>query len=56
MGGIGQSLHKLAAFFVGFELELDDTVASRFDVTGHAADARLISSATRVVAATGAFE
>ena len=42
--------------FVGFELELDDAVASRFDVTGHAADARLISSATRVVAATGSFE
>lgn len=42
--------------FVGFELDLDDAVASRFDVTAHAADARLISSATRVVAATGAFE
>jgi hypothetical protein len=42
--------------FVGFELELDGVVASRFDVTAHAADARLISSATRVVAATGAFE
>ncbi len=42
--------------FVGFELELDDVVASRFDVAAPAADARLISSATRVVAATGAFE
>lgn len=42
--------------FVGFELQLDDVVASRFDVTAHSGGARLISSATRVVAATGAFE
>ena len=59
----GASVYRAADYldcapsvFVGFELELDDAVASRFDVTGQAADARLISSATRVVAATGAFE
>ena len=49
-------LDRGLSVFVGFELELDDAVASRFDVAAHAADARLISSATRVVAATGAFE
>lgn len=42
--------------FVGFELDLDEAVASSFDIAAHAGDARLISSATRVVAATGAFE
>jgi hypothetical protein len=45
-----------SSVFVGFELELDDVVASRFGVSTHAADARLISSATRIAAATGAFE
>lgn len=45
-----------ASVFVGFELELDDAVRAAFDVRAPAADARLVSSSTRVMATTGAFE
>jgi hypothetical protein len=45
-----------ASVFVGFELELDDAVRAAFDVRVPAAGARLVSSSTRVMATTGAFE
>lgn len=42
--------------FAGFELELSASVRARFGVTGGSVDVRMISSATRVSAATGALE
>jgi hypothetical protein len=45
-----------ASVFVGFELELDDTVRVAFELAAPAADARLVSSGTRVMPTTGAFE
>jgi hypothetical protein len=42
--------------FVGFELELDATVHEAFELAAPAADARLVSSSTRVTPTTGAFE
>jgi hypothetical protein len=42
--------------FVGFELELDDTVREAFKLAAPAAGARLVSSSTRVMPTTGAFE
>lgn len=41
--------------FVGFELQLDAAVAAAFHV-GQPADARTLSSGTRISAVTGAFE
>ena len=45
-----------ASVFVGFELELDDTVREAFELAAPAADVRLVSSSTRVTPTTGAFE
>jgi len=42
--------------FVGFELDLQDAVRGRFGMTETPAEARVVSSATRVSAATGTFE
>lgn len=42
--------------FVGFELTIDDAVRERFGIAASVPDARIVSSRTRVVAATGAFE
>jgi phage terminase large subunit-like protein len=47
---------RAASVFVGFELELDDAVRAAFELGEPAADARLISSSTRVMPTTGAFE
>ncbi len=44
-----------ASVFVGFELKLDDTVRAAFELAAPAADARMISSSTRVTPTTGAF-
>jgi hypothetical protein len=46
----------LPSVFVGFEIELRDEVTSRFDMTANPTVARVVSSATRVSAVTGAFE
>lgn len=48
--------HCIASVFVGFELELDDAVRAAFDLGKPAAAARLVSSSTRVMPTTGAFE
>jgi hypothetical protein len=42
--------------FVGFELELDESVRASFDITAVPSSARVISSATRVSSTSGAFE
>lgn len=42
--------------FVGFELAMDDAVRERFGIADGVSDARIVSSNTRVMAATGAFE
>jgi len=42
--------------FVGFELAMDDAVRERFGIADGVSDARIVSSNTRVAAATGAFE
>lgn len=46
----------VASVFVGFELELVDAVRTAFDLSEPAAGARLVSSSTRVMPTTGAFE
>lgn len=45
-----------ASVFVGFELELEESVRATFDLGEPAAATRLISSSTRVMPTTGAFE
>jgi hypothetical protein len=45
-----------ASVFVGFELELDESVRASFDMAADPDHARVISSSTRVSSATGAFE
>jgi hypothetical protein len=45
-----------ASVFVGFELELVDAVQTALDLGEPAAGARLVSSSTRVMPTTGAFE
>jgi hypothetical protein len=45
-----------ASVFVGFELELDDAVRAAFELGEPTAAARLVSSSTRVMPTTGAFE
>ena len=45
-----------ASAFAGFELDLDDAVRERFGIVEPASGARVISSSTRVSAATGSFE
>jgi hypothetical protein len=45
-----------ASVFAGFELNLDDAVRVRFGIVEPVAGARVISSGTRVSAATGSFE
>ena len=42
--------------FAGFELELSDAVRERFGIVAPPAGARVVSSNTRVSAATGSFE
>jgi len=42
--------------FAGFEVELAEPVRERFGIGGLPADARVVSSATRVSATTGQFE
>lgn len=42
--------------FVGFELAIDNAVRERFGIAASMPDARIVSSHTRVAAATGAFE
>jgi hypothetical protein len=48
--------HSDVSVFVGFEVDLVPAVRKRFGMGHVAADARVVSSATRVSAATGAFE
>jgi hypothetical protein len=42
--------------FAGFEVDLVEPVRERFGISGLSADARVVSSATRVSATTGQFE
>ena len=42
--------------FAGFEVDLAEPVRERFGISGLPADARVVSSATRVSATTGQFE
>ena len=45
-----------SSVFVGFELELDESVRASFEMTAAPSSARVISSATRVSSTSGAFE
>lgn len=45
-----------ASVFVGFELELEESVRATFDLGEPDAATRLVSSSTRVMPTTGAFE
>jgi hypothetical protein len=44
------------SIFVGFEVELSSAVRNRFGMDDFPADARVVSSSTRVSASTGTFE
>jgi hypothetical protein len=45
-----------ASVFVGFEVDLTDSVRERFGMNACVADARVVSSATRVSATTGTID
>ena len=52
----GDYADAAASIFIGFEVDLTDSVRDRFGMGSYVADARVVSSATRVSATTGMID